>query len=122
MATPSLSLTGRDIKHKTLSAYYHRVCTIPAFFGTEQLIEPADPREYVDFITGTLCAVRDRSSPTVPLIQSYRSKTVTEKRSQQECVDWVMRDLAGRGKNVLVKSERVSRRQCRIVADISMVK
>jgi hypothetical protein len=36
------------------------------------------------------------------------SETREERRSQQECVDWVMRDLAGRGKNVLVKVERVS--------------
>jgi hypothetical protein len=108
MTTFSLNVLSTNIKHKTISAYYHQVCTLPAFFGSDHLLQASDPRAYVDFVTGTLCAVRERSLPPLPTPYVLSSETREERRSQQECVDWVMRDLAGRGKNVLVKVERVS--------------
>ena len=95
----------REIKHKTLSAYYHRVCTLPAWFGTP-LVVADDPASYVDFISGVLCATRDKSCPAIPCLTNGTTDD-GRMRSQQECVDWIMHDLAGRGKNVLVKNERV---------------
>ena len=96
---------SQEIKHKTLSAYYHRVCTLPSWFGVP-LVVADDPASYVDFLSGTLCATRDKSCPAIPPLTNG-STDDGRMRSQQECVDWIMHDLAGRGKNVLVKNERV---------------
>jgi len=93
------------IKHKTLSTYYARITTLEGYIGVP-LTRAGDSGEYAAFIRDTICASHDRSgAKTVPGVSAEVLECAST--SHRDCVDWIIADLKGRGKNVLIRPDVV---------------
>jgi hypothetical protein len=110
-STAATVSSGRQVKHKTLSAYYTHIYRLKDCFDFDIAL-PTDSTEYLDLISTTLCAVKDVAG-LVPLSdesEAWRSLPRSQRRTQQEWVDWVLGELSKRGRpDQLLKKERASR-------------
>lgn len=97
------------IKHKTLSTYYARLTTLEGYCGVP-LTRPGDDSDYRAFVSGTICASHDRGGDKISLVKAFSSRQdgILVASAHHDCIDWVMADLRGRGKNVLIKPDTVS--------------
>lgn len=89
----------QKMHHKTLSAYYPRLCTLEEYLSAyEGLVYHSDPDEYRSLVSGALCAERHHKLGIFP-------PPGTVEGSQQDAIDGLLRAL---GHDVLVLGNRVS--------------
>lgn len=107
-STPNGLAKNFKVKHKTLSAYYPIVHRLEDCFQA-RLSSLSDNAEYTRFISTTLCATKVQG--VLPISDDghiWQNIPVSQKRSHQECIDWIMGDIARRGApNLLLKRGRV---------------
>lgn len=107
--TSSPTLQAQRVKHKTLSAYYPSILRLEDCFEAT-ITRESDSTDYIDFTHGTLCAIRAEriTFPIKDDSTAWICIPTSQRRSQQECVDWVMSDIARQGSpNILLKRDRV---------------
>ena len=103
-------LEPKQVRHKTLSAYYPNLITIHDYIltapgpSTAAIIQESDTDEYKHLIKETICAFRTS-------VEGLSSKGVSQ-GSHQEVVDRVLVEVARRcmregKKNVLISSDKV---------------
>lgn len=106
-APPRSRLAARGLPrmhHKTLSAYYPRLCTLEEYLSTyDGLVYHSDPDKYRALVSGALCAERPHKLGPFPPLGPVEG-------SQQDAIDGVLRAL---GHDVLVLGNRVSRPACK---------
>lgn len=110
-STPLTSLKSTQVKHKTLSAYYTTILRLESCFEA-QVTSLDDSPDYLAFVRDTLCATKLNQDlfPIKDNSSLWKIIPSSQRRSQQECVDWVMGDIARRGApDILLKRDRVGR-------------
>jgi hypothetical protein len=99
----------QEVKHKTLSAYYPRICTLVDYLShlTHQpIVIDTDHPEYKDLASSTLCAP--------PATYDAFPEHGDSHLSQQEAIDRVLSELGkqsrkpGEGLNMLLAGNRVN--------------
>ena len=97
------------IKHKTLSTYYARLTTLEGYLGVP-LTRPGDSGDFRAFLSGTICATHDRTAVrSFSIDPDHRlPNDPARAAAHHDCVDWIMADLKGRGKNMLVRPDVVN--------------
>lgn len=91
------------LRHKTLSAYYPRLCTLRSYLdkaggansspSTVELTRDTDPDDYTRLLDQTVCAMRDGAPPCPPMEPVKRGVGL----SHAEVLDRVCADLWRKG-------------------------
>ncbi|OCF77899.1 hypothetical protein I204_01902 [Kwoniella mangroviensis CBS 8886] len=104
----------RQLRHKTLSAYYPVLYTLSALLTTtityadtdRPISKPDDPIPYKNLLDSSICAYRSKEQKG-QLEEKLKGCKRSSGLSQQESINCVLRDLSRNGeKNVLISGNR----------------
>ena len=93
----------RQIKHKTLSAYFARLYRLEEllFPHYPTVLQPSDAEEYKTILTSAVCGVREK----LPAWPERCGEDLYG--TQQEVIDRILLDIARRRRDVLLSIDRV---------------